>query len=46
MHNGTVYLAGMTATNTIGQSVAAQTEEVLAKIDGYLKGPEPTNPNC
>ena len=34
-HNGTVYLAGMTADDTSGDTVA-QTEEVLAKIDTYL----------
>ena len=34
-HNGTVYLAGMTADDTAGD-VVAQTEAVLAKIDHAL----------
>ena len=34
-HNGTVYLAGMTADETSGD-VVAQTGAVLAKIDHYL----------
>ncbi len=34
-HNGTVYLAGMTADDTSGDT-AAQTRSVLDKIDRYL----------
>jgi enamine deaminase RidA (YjgF/YER057c/UK114 family) len=34
-HNGTVYLAGMTADDTSGD-VIAQTRDTLAKIDHYL----------
>ena len=34
-HNGTVYLAGMTADDTSGDT-AAQTRAVLDKIDRYL----------
>lgn len=34
-HNGTVYLAGMTADDT-SVDVVAQTEAVLAKIDHFL----------
>ena len=34
-HNGTVYLAGMTADDTSGDT-AAQTKAVLDKIDRYL----------
>ena len=34
-HNGTVYLAGMTADDTRGDT-AAQTKAVLDKIDHYL----------
>ncbi len=34
-HNGTVYLAGMTADDTSGD-VVAQTRDTLAKIDHYL----------
>jgi enamine deaminase RidA (YjgF/YER057c/UK114 family) len=36
IHGDTVYLAGLTANKTAGQSLAAQTEEVLALIDGLL----------
>ena len=35
-YNGVVYLAGMTANDTTGDT-AAQTKDILAKIDGYLK---------
>lgn len=35
VHNGIVYLAGVTAGNRDGD-VKAQTADVLAKIDGYL----------
>jgi enamine deaminase RidA (YjgF/YER057c/UK114 family) len=36
VHNGTVYIAGTTATNkSVGMK--QQTEEVLKKIDGYLE---------
>ena len=34
IHNDTIYLAGQVGTP--GESVAAQTKEVLAKIDGLL----------
>ena len=34
-HNGTVYLAGMTADDTSGDTVQ-QTRDTLAKIDKYL----------
>jgi enamine deaminase RidA (YjgF/YER057c/UK114 family) len=34
-HNGTVYLAGMTADDTTGD-VVQQTRDTLAKIDHYL----------
>lgn len=34
-HNGTVYLAGMTADDTTGDTVQ-QTRDTLAKIDKYL----------
>ena len=36
VHGDTVYLAGLTADKTAGQSVGAQTEEILAAIDGLL----------
>ena len=43
-HNGTVYLAGMTADDTSGD-VVKQTRDTLAKIDHYLKmaGSDKTN---
>lgn len=34
-HNGTVYLAGMTADD-LSQGTTGQTEQVLAKIDHFL----------
>ena len=37
IHGDTVYLAGLTADKTAGQSVAEQTQEILNKIDGLLK---------
>ena len=37
VHNGTVYLAGLTAEATVGKSVGEQTKEILAKIDALLK---------
>ncbi len=37
VHGDTVYLAGLTADATVGKSVAEQTREILAKIDGLLK---------
>ncbi len=37
VHNDTVYLAGLTADKTAGQSVGDQTKEILGKIDGLLK---------
>ena len=36
IHGDTVYLAGLTADKTAGQSVAAQTQEILAAIDALL----------
>jgi enamine deaminase RidA (YjgF/YER057c/UK114 family) len=36
VHGDTVYLAGLMADKTAGQSVAAQTQEILATIDGLL----------
>jgi enamine deaminase RidA (YjgF/YER057c/UK114 family) len=35
LHNGTVYVAGVTASRTSGD-IGEQTAEVLAKIDDYL----------
>lgn len=35
IHNGTVYVAGVVASNTSGD-IGAQTADVLAQIDGYL----------
>ena len=37
VHNDTVYLAGLTADKTVGESIAAQTKEILDKIDALLK---------
>jgi enamine deaminase RidA (YjgF/YER057c/UK114 family) len=36
VHGDTVYVAGLTADKTAGQSVAAQTQEILASIDALL----------
>jgi enamine deaminase RidA (YjgF/YER057c/UK114 family) len=36
VHGDTVYVAGLTADKTVGQSVAAQTQEILATIDALL----------
>jgi enamine deaminase RidA (YjgF/YER057c/UK114 family) len=36
IHNQTVYLAGQVATVSAGKSVAAQTQEILSKIDKLL----------
>ena len=36
VHGDTVYLAGLTADKTAGQSVSAQTAEILAAIDALL----------
>jgi len=36
IHNDTVYLAGLTANKTVGQSLAEQTKEILAIIDDLL----------
>ena len=36
IHGDTVYLAGLTADKTAGQGVGAQTQEILAVIDGLL----------
>jgi enamine deaminase RidA (YjgF/YER057c/UK114 family) len=36
VHNGTVYLAGQVASDPV-PSVAEQTRQILAKIDGLLK---------
>ena len=37
IHGNTVYLAGIVARQNAGKSVAEQTREILATIDGYLK---------
>ena len=37
VHGNTVYLAGQVAKNAPGQSVAAQTKDILTTIDGLLK---------
>lgn len=37
VHNGIVYLAGQVARDTPDGSVAAQTRQILAKIDEYLE---------
>ena len=36
IHNDTVYLAGVVANKTAGESVTKQTQEVLSIIDGHL----------
>lgn len=36
VHGDTVYVAGLTADQTAGQSVTAQTEEILGAIDVLL----------
>jgi enamine deaminase RidA (YjgF/YER057c/UK114 family) len=36
VHGDTVYLAGVVAKTTAGESVAKQTQEVLSTIDGHL----------
>ncbi|CCD89543.1 conserved hypothetical protein [Bradyrhizobium sp. ORS 285] len=36
VHGNTVYLAGVVAQKTAGESVTKQTEEILAIIDGHL----------
>jgi len=36
VHGNTVYLAGLTADKSVGRSVAEQTQEILAAIDGLL----------
>jgi enamine deaminase RidA (YjgF/YER057c/UK114 family) len=36
VHGDTVYLAGIVANNTAGESVTKQTQEVLSIIDGHL----------
>ena len=36
IHGDTVYLAGIVASNTAGESVTKQTREVLSIIDGHL----------
>ena len=36
VHNDTVYLAGLTANKTVGQSLAEQSKEILGLIDGFL----------
>jgi enamine deaminase RidA (YjgF/YER057c/UK114 family) len=36
VHGDTVYLAGIVANKTAGESVAKQTEEILSIIDGHL----------
>ena len=36
VHGDTIYLAGVVAKSTAGESVAKQTQEVLSIIDGHL----------
>ena len=36
VHGETVYLAGLTADKTVGQSLAEQTREILSFVDGFL----------
>jgi enamine deaminase RidA (YjgF/YER057c/UK114 family) len=36
VHGDTVYLAGVVAKTTAGESVAKQTQEILSIIDGHL----------
>ena len=36
IHGNTVYLAGITAAKTEGQSLADQSAEILSVIDGFL----------
>jgi enamine deaminase RidA (YjgF/YER057c/UK114 family) len=36
VHGNTVYLAGIVANKTAGESVTKQTEEILSIIDGHL----------
>jgi len=36
MHGNTVYLAGVVAKETAGESVTKQTQEILSIIDDYL----------
>ena len=36
VHGNTVYLAGIVANKTAGESVTKQTQEILAIIDGHL----------
>ncbi|GLH79094.1 hypothetical protein SSBR45G_40030 [Bradyrhizobium sp. SSBR45G] len=36
VHGNTVYLAGVVAQKTAGESVTKQTEEILSIIDGHL----------
>lgn len=36
VHGDTVYLAGVVANKTAGESVTKQTEEILSIIDGHL----------
>ena len=36
VHGDTVYVAGLTADKTAGQSVGAQTQEILAAIEALL----------
>ena len=36
VHADTVYLAGIVANNTAGESVSKQTQEILSIIDGHL----------
>jgi enamine deaminase RidA (YjgF/YER057c/UK114 family) len=37
VHGDTVYLAGIVANTTAGESVTKQTQEILSIIDGQLK---------
>ena len=37
IHNGTVYLAGIVADEPVPEDAGAQTRNILAKIDAFLK---------
>ena len=37
IHDGKVYLSGMVADSTVGQPVAAQTQDILDQIDALLR---------
>ena len=37
VHGDTVYLAGLTANKTVGQSLAEQSAEILSQAGGYFE---------